>query len=96
MNFAQRPGHEFRVQFTDGPGFGGITRGLKVSKPAIAAINGFAISGGLSLRSPATFASARAMPNSRFRTFDGVFTPAMADSFVCRRSWVSATPWKSY
>ena len=49
MSFAQRPGYEFRVQFTDGPGFGGITRGLEVSKPTIAAVNGFAISGGLEL-----------------------------------------------
>jgi enoyl-CoA hydratase/carnithine racemase len=49
MNFAQRPGHEFRVQLTDGPGFGGITRGLEISKPTVAAVNGFAISGGLEL-----------------------------------------------
>ena len=49
MKFAKRPGHEFRVQFTDGPGFGGITRGLHISKPTIAAVNGFAISGGLEL-----------------------------------------------
>jgi enoyl-CoA hydratase/carnithine racemase len=49
MNFAQRPGHEFRTRFTDGPGFGGITRGLDVGKPTIAAVNGFAISGGLEL-----------------------------------------------
>jgi enoyl-CoA hydratase/carnithine racemase len=49
MNFAQRPGFEFRTQFTDGPGFAGITRGLEVGKPTIAAVNGFAISGGLEL-----------------------------------------------
>jgi enoyl-CoA hydratase/carnithine racemase len=49
MNFAQRPGYEFRTQFTDGLGFGGITRGLDVGKPTIAAVNGFAISGGLEL-----------------------------------------------
>jgi enoyl-CoA hydratase/carnithine racemase len=49
MDFAQRPGHEFRTRFTDGPGFGGITRGLDVGKPTIAAVNGFAISGGLEL-----------------------------------------------
>jgi enoyl-CoA hydratase/carnithine racemase len=49
MNFAQRPGHEFRTRYTDGPGFGGITRGLDVGKPTIAAVNGFAISGGLEL-----------------------------------------------
>lgn len=49
MNFVQRPAHEFRTRFTDGPGFGGITRGLDVGKPTVAAINGFAISGGLEL-----------------------------------------------
>lgn len=49
MNFAGRPGHEFRRRYTDGPGFGGITRGLEVLKPTLAAVNGFAISGGLEL-----------------------------------------------
>ena len=49
MDFAQRPGHEFRTKYTDGPGFGGITRGLDVMKPTVAAVNGFAISGGLEL-----------------------------------------------
>lgn len=49
MNFATAPGHAFRTRYTDGPGFGGITRGLDVGKPTVAAVNGFAISGGLEL-----------------------------------------------
>jgi len=49
MAFANTPAPEFRRRFTDGPGFGGITRGLEINKPIIAAINGFCISGGLEL-----------------------------------------------
>jgi enoyl-CoA hydratase/carnithine racemase len=47
--FASRPATEFRRRFTDGPGFGGITRSLNIDKPIVAAINGFAISGGFEL-----------------------------------------------
>lgn len=49
MNFAQSPAPQFRTRYTNGPGFAGITRNLDVYKPIVAAINGFAISGGFEL-----------------------------------------------
>ena len=49
MNFATRPPHEFRDEFVDGYGLGGITRGLEIDKPLIAAVNGYAVSGGLEI-----------------------------------------------
>lgn len=47
--FATLPPHEFRQRWVDGYGLGGITRGLHIDKPIIAAVNGFAISGGLEI-----------------------------------------------
>ena len=68
LDFARRPAPEFRRRFTNGPGFAGITRNLPIDKPILAAVNGFAISGGfeLALAADIRFCS----PNAEFALQD--------------------------
>ena len=68
INFAQAAAPEFRKKYTNGPGFGGITRNFHIDKPLLAAVNGFAISGGfeLSLACDIRFCS----PNAQFALQD--------------------------
>jgi len=68
IDFASRPAPEFRQRYTDGPGFGGITRNLEIGKPVVAAVNGFSISGGfeLALACDIRFCS----PNAKFALQD--------------------------
>jgi len=49
MAFATTPPDEFRRSFTNGYGLGGLTRNLNIYKPILAAINGYAMSGGFEI-----------------------------------------------
>ncbi len=86
MNFATRPAPEFRDQFTNGPGFGGITRNLDIYKPVIAAINGFCISGGfeLALACDLRFCS----PNAEFALQDVRWGFHACDGGLIRLPWI--------
>jgi enoyl-CoA hydratase/carnithine racemase len=86
MAFATRPGPEFRRRFTNGPGFGGITRHLEIWKPVIAAINGYAMSGGLelALACDLRFCS----PNAQFALQDVKWGFHACDGALIRLPWI--------
>ncbi|MBM3394845.1 MAG: hypothetical protein FJY37_09480 [Betaproteobacteria bacterium] len=68
LTFARSPAPRFRDRFTNGTGIGGITRNLDIYKPIVAAVNGYAISGGfeIALASDIRFCS----PNAEFALQD--------------------------
>lgn len=86
MAFATRPGPEFRSRYTNGPGFGGITRQLEIWKPVIAAINGYAMSGGLelALACDLRFCS----PNAQFALQDVKWGFHACDGALIRLPWI--------
>lgn len=86
MPFAQAPAPEFRTRFTDGPGFGGITRNLDVDKPVVAAVNGYALSGGLelALACDIRFCS----PNAEFGLQDVKWGFHACDGGLIRLPWI--------
>ncbi|MBM3352593.1 MAG: enoyl-CoA hydratase/isomerase family protein [Betaproteobacteria bacterium] len=86
MAFARRPGPEFRRRYTNGPGFGGITRGMELWKPVIAAINGYAMSGGLELALACDLRLCS--PNAQFALQDVRWGFHACDGALIRLPWI--------
>lgn len=86
MNFASTAAPEFVRRYTNGPGFGGITRTLEVFKPVLAAINGYAMSGGLelALACDIRFCS----PNAQFALQDVKWGFHACDGGLVRLPWI--------
>ena len=86
MPFANTPAPEFVRRFTNGPGFGGITRTLEIWKPIIAAVNGYAMSGGLelALACDLRFCS----PNAVFALQDVKWGFHACDGALVRLPWI--------
>lgn len=86
MAFATRPGPEFRRRYTNREGFGGITRQMEIWKPIIAAINGYAISGGLELALACDLRFCA--PNAEFALQDVKWGFHACDGALVRLPWI--------
>jgi len=86
MPFATTPAPEFVRRFANGPGFGGITRTQEVWKPILAAVNGYAMSGGLelALACDLRFCS----PNAQFALQDVRWGFHACDGALVRLPWI--------
>lgn len=86
MAYATNTGPEFRRRYTNKEGFGGITRGMEINKPIIAAVNGYAMSGGLelALACDIRFAS----PNATFALQDVKWGFHACDGALVRLPWI--------
>lgn len=86
MPFASAPAPDFVRRFTNGPGFGGITRSMEIYKPIVAAVNGYAMSGGLEL---ALACDVRfAAPNAVFALQDVKWGFHACDGALVRLPWI--------
>jgi len=86
MAYATQPGPEFRRRYTNKEGFGGITRGMEINKPIIAAVNGFAMSGGLELALACDIRFAA--PNATFALQDVKWGFHACDGALVRLPWI--------
>ena len=86
MNFATTPAPAFVRRYTNGPGFGGITRTLEVFKPVIAAVNGYAMSGGLELALACDIRYCS--PNAEFALQDVKWGFHACDGGLVRLPWI--------
>jgi len=86
MAYATNSGPDFRRRYSNKEGFGGITRGMEINKPIIAAVNGYAMSGGLelALACDIRFAS----PNATFALQDVRWGFHACDGALIRLPWI--------
>jgi enoyl-CoA hydratase/carnithine racemase len=86
MNYIGHSAPAYREKYTDGPGFAGITRGMTINKPILAAINGYAMSGGLELALACDLRFAA--PHAEFALQDVRWGFHACDGALVRLPWI--------